>query len=106
MVPGYPPELGGRNCTPVQTLIYMEELAARGLPRSVHFPGYAIVAPSLLDFGTDAQRAMAPAAIRRDTASCIGMSEPDAGSALGSLSPRAVLDGDEFVGIAQTVSTS
>ena len=21
MVPGYPPELGGRNCTPVQTLI-------------------------------------------------------------------------------------
>ena len=21
MIPGYPPELGGRNCTPVQTLI-------------------------------------------------------------------------------------
>ena len=27
MIPGYPPELGGRNCTPVQTLIYLETLA-------------------------------------------------------------------------------
>src|SRR5438309_5630323 len=43
LVPGYPPALGGRNATPVQSLIYMEELAKRGLPRSMHFPGYAIV---------------------------------------------------------------
>ena len=46
MIPGYPPELGGRNCTPVQTLIYLETLAGRRIPRSGHFPGYAIVAPS------------------------------------------------------------
>ena len=46
MIPGYPPELGGRNCTPVQTLIYLEEMAPRAIPRSLHFPGYAIVAPS------------------------------------------------------------
>ena len=32
MIPGYPPELGGRNCTPVQTLIYLEELASRRHP--------------------------------------------------------------------------
>jgi alkylation response protein AidB-like acyl-CoA dehydrogenase len=67
MVPGYPPELGGRRATPVQTLIYMEEFAARGLLRSTHFPGYAIVAPSLLEFGTPEQQALAPAAIRGDT---------------------------------------
>jgi hypothetical protein len=48
MIPGYPPELGGRNATPVQTLVYLEEMAHRRLPRSLHFPGYAIVAPSLL----------------------------------------------------------
>ena len=60
--PGYPPELGGRNCTPVQTLIYLETLASRRIPRSGHFPGYAIVAPSLLEFGNDAQQALAPAA--------------------------------------------
>src|SRR6476620_137857 len=46
MIPAYGPELGGRNCTPLQTLIYLETLAGRRLLRSGHFPGYAIVAPS------------------------------------------------------------
>jgi alkylation response protein AidB-like acyl-CoA dehydrogenase len=106
MIPGYPPELGGRNATPVQTLVYLEEMAARGIPRSLHFPGYAIVAPSLLEFGTPAQRALVPAAIRGDTVWCIGMSEPDAGSDLASLTTRAVLDGDRFVVNGQKVWTS
>ena len=60
LVPGYPPELGGRNATDVQTLVYFEELATRGIPRSLHFPGYAIVAPSLLEFGTDEQHTPRP----------------------------------------------
>ena len=60
MIPGYPPELGGRNATPTQTLIYLEEMARRGIPRSVHFGGYAIVGPSLLEFGNEEQQAMAP----------------------------------------------
>jgi len=106
LVPGYPPELGGRDATPVQTLIYLEEMATRGLPRALHFPGYAIVAPSLLEFGTDAQKALAPAALRGDTVWCIGMSEPDAGSDVASLSTRAVLDGDQFVVNGQKVWTS
>ena len=58
MIPGYPPELGGRSCTPTQTLIFLEELARRGIPRSLHFGGYAIVGPSLLEFGDDAQQAL------------------------------------------------
>src|SRR4051812_43798290 len=106
MIPGYPPELGGRNATPVQTLIYLEEMANQGIPRSVHFPGYAIVAPTLLDFGTPAQRELAPAAIRGDTVWCIGMSEPNAGSDLAGLQTRAVLDGDNFVISGQKVWTS
>jgi alkylation response protein AidB-like acyl-CoA dehydrogenase len=106
MIPAYPPELGGRNATPVQTLIYLEEMASRGVARSVHFPGYAIVAPSLLEFGDDGQRALAPAAIRGDTVWCIGMSEPGAGSDLASLTTRAVLDGDRFVVNGQKVWTS
>jgi alkylation response protein AidB-like acyl-CoA dehydrogenase len=106
MIPGYPPELGGRNATPVQTLVYLEEMATRGIPRSLHFPGYAIVAPSLLEFGTADQRALAPAAIRGDTVWCIGMSEPDAGSDLAGLSTRAVVDGDRFVVNGQKVWTS
>src|SRR6478736_3797883 len=106
MIPGYPPELGGRDATPIQTLVYLEEMAARGIPRSLHFPGYAIVAPSLLDFGTLEQQALAPAAIRGDTIWCIGMSEPNAGSDLAGLQTRAVIDGDRFIVNGQKVWTS
>jgi alkylation response protein AidB-like acyl-CoA dehydrogenase len=106
MIPGYPPELGGRNCTPVQTLIYLETLASRRLLRSGHFPGYAIVAPSLLEYGNDEQKALAPAAIRGDTIWCIGMSEPNAGSDLAGLSTRAEVFDDHFVVNGQKVWTS
>jgi alkylation response protein AidB-like acyl-CoA dehydrogenase len=106
MIPGYPPELGGRNATPVQTLVYLEEMAARGVPRSLHFPGYAIVAPTMLEFGTPAQKELAPAAIRGDTIWCIGMSEPNAGSDLAGLTTRAEMDGDRFVVNGQKVWTS
>ena len=106
LIPSYPPELGGRNATDVQTLVYFEELAARGIPRALHFPGHAIVAPSLLEFGTDAQRELVPAAIRGDTVWCIGMSEPGAGSDLAAMRTRATLDGDHFVVNGQKVWTS
>ena len=106
MIPAYPPELGGRHATSTQTLIYLEEMARMGIPRSVHFGGYAIVGPSLLEFGDDRQRAMAPAAIRGDTVWCVGMSEPNAGSDLASLSTRAIEDGDSFVVNGQKVWTS
>lgn len=106
MVPGYPPELGGRNATPTQSVVFLEELAARGLPRSLHFLGYGIAAPSLLEFGTPQQRALASAAIRGDTVWCIGMSEPDAGSDLASLRTRAEVHADCFVVTGQKIWTS
>ena len=106
MIPGYPPELGGRNATPVQTLVYLEEMARRRIPRSLHFPGYAIVAPSLLEFGDDEQQALVAPAIRGDTIWCIGMSEPNAGSDLAGLQTRAELAGDHFVVNGQKVWTS
>src|SRR5436309_3132515 len=36
MVPGWPPELGGRNATPVEQLVYFEELARHRLPRTTN----------------------------------------------------------------------
>jgi alkylation response protein AidB-like acyl-CoA dehydrogenase len=106
MIPGYPPALGGRDATPVQTLIYLEELAAQSVVRSVHYPGYGIVGPSLLDFGDETQKRLAAPAIRGDTVWCVGMSEPGAGSDLAALSTRAVLDGDGFTVNGQKVWTS
>ena len=52
LVPGWPPERGGRNAGPVETLVYMEELAKAHVPRTTNVQGLGIVAPSILDYGT------------------------------------------------------
>jgi alkylation response protein AidB-like acyl-CoA dehydrogenase len=106
MIPSYPKELGGRDASSTQTLLYLEAMAQRGICRSLHFGGYAIVAPSLLEFGNDAQKTLVPAAIRGDTVWCVGMSEPGAGSDLASLATRAEDKGDHFRVSGQKVWTS
>jgi alkylation response protein AidB-like acyl-CoA dehydrogenase len=107
LVPGWPPERGGRNAGPVETLVYQEELAKAGIPRSTNPQGLGIVAPSILDYGNEDQiRDYALPILHGEKAACLGMSEPDAGSDLASLSTRAVLDGDRFVINGQKVWTS
>src|SRR5436305_7376618 len=107
LVPGWPPELGGRNATPVEQMIYFEELKKRELPRSYNPQGLGIIAPSLLDYGTaeQQQRWLLPT-LRAEISWSLGMSEPGAGSDLASLKTRAVLDGDHFVVNGQKVWTS
>jgi alkylation response protein AidB-like acyl-CoA dehydrogenase len=107
LVPGWPPELGGRNATPVQTMVYFEELSQRDIPRALNPQGLGIVAPSILDHGTDEQkeRYLLPT-LRGEITWCLGMSEPNAGSDLAALRTRARLDGDEWVVDGQKVWTS
>jgi alkylation response protein AidB-like acyl-CoA dehydrogenase len=107
LVPGWPPNLGGRNATPVQQMVYFEEMAAAGVARSANPQGLSIVTPSIVDFGTPEQRdRFAVPTLRAEITWCLGMSEPGAGSDLASLSTRAVLDGDRFVVNGQKVWTS
>jgi alkylation response protein AidB-like acyl-CoA dehydrogenase len=107
LVPGWPPERGGRNAGPVEVLVYQEELTKAGIPRTTNPQGLGIVAPSILDYGDDDQiRDYALPVLRGEKAACLGMSEPGAGSDLASLSTRAVLDGDHFVINGQKVWTS
>ena len=107
LVPGWPPELGGRNATPVQQMIYFEEMSQGQIPRTANPQGLSIIAPSIVDWGTDAQREryVLPT-LRAEITWCLGMSEPGAGSDLAGLSTRAVLDGDHFVVNGQKVWTS
>ena len=107
LVPGWPPELGGRDAGPAEQMIYFEELSKRDIYRSLNPQGLGIVAPSLKDYGTPEQRErfLLPT-LRAEIAWCLGMSEPGAGSDLASLSTRAVLDGDHFVVNGQKVWTS
>ncbi|MGQ0432992.1 MAG: acyl-CoA dehydrogenase family protein [Microthrixaceae bacterium] len=107
LVPGWPPELGGRNAGPIETLVYIEELAKAHVPRTTNVQGLGIVAPSILDYGSDDQiRDYAMPILRGEVTACLGMSEPGAGSDLASLSTRAVRDGDNFVINGQKVWTS
>jgi alkylation response protein AidB-like acyl-CoA dehydrogenase len=107
LVPGWPPELGGRDATAVQQMIYFEEMAAGEIPRSLNPQGLSIVTPSIVDHGTEEQRQRwALPTLRGEITWCLGMSEPGAGSDLASLSTRAVLDGDRFVVNGQKVWTS
>jgi alkylation response protein AidB-like acyl-CoA dehydrogenase len=107
LVPGWPPERGGRNAGPVETLVYMEELTRAGVPRTTNPQGLGIVAPSILDYGSEEQiREYAMPVLWGEKSACLGMSEPGAGSDLAALSTRAVLDGDRFVINGQKVWTS
>jgi alkylation response protein AidB-like acyl-CoA dehydrogenase len=107
LVPGWPPERGGRDAGPVETLAYLEELRRAGVPRTTNPQGLGIVAPSILDYGSAEQiRDYALPVLRGERSACLGMSEPGAGSDLASLSTRAVLDGDRFVIDGQKVWTS
>jgi alkylation response protein AidB-like acyl-CoA dehydrogenase len=107
LVPGWSPEYGGRNATPVEQMIYFEELAAREIPRTLNPQALGIIAPSIRDYGTPEQRErFVLPTLRAEIAWCLGMSEPGAGSDLASLQTRAALEGDEFVVNGQKVWTS
>jgi len=107
LVPGWPPERGGRNAGPIETLVFIEELARARVPRTTNVQGLGIVAPSIFDYGTEDQiRDYALPILRGEATACLGMSEPGAGSDLAALSTRAVRDGDEWVIDGQKVWTS
>jgi alkylation response protein AidB-like acyl-CoA dehydrogenase len=107
LVPGWPKERGGRDAGPLETLVYLEELAKAHIPRTTNPQGLGIIAPSILDYGSPEQiEEYALPLLRGERAACLGMSEPGAGSDLASLSTRAELIGDEFVINGQKVWTS
>jgi alkylation response protein AidB-like acyl-CoA dehydrogenase len=107
LVPGNPPEFGGRNATLIQQFVHAEELERRRIDVTSNPQGLTIIAPSLLGFGTAEQKQQwAVPLLRGEITAALGMSEPDAGSDLAGLRTRAVLDGDDFVINGQKVWTS
>jgi len=107
LLPGNPPEYGGRNATLEQVLAHQEELSRRRIYHSFNPQGVGIIAASILTFGTDEQkRRWAVPILRGELTAALGMSEPGAGSDLAGLKTRAVLDGGEFVVNGQKVWTS
>ena len=107
LLPGNPPEFGGRNADILQQYVHRDELARRRIYHCFNPQGVGIIAASLLSFGTAEQKQRwAVPILRGDMTASLGMSEPGAGSDLAGLRTRAVSDGDHFVVNGQKVWTS
>lgn len=84
------PQYGGGGRTAVERLIVVEALLARGAPVAYHWVADRQSGPSIQRFGSDLQKQRyLPGIVRGELSFAIGMSEPDAGSDLASVSSRA-----------------
>ncbi len=95
----WPKEYGGRGASPTEQLIFYEETTRARAPYvGVNFVGTLHAGPTLIEEGTDEQKAAhLPKILRGDEVWCQGFSEPNAGSDLASLRTRAVRDGDDYI---------
>ena len=105
--PTWPAELGGRGLSPLLAGVFAKEEAAYDVAGRMFSVGTDMVGPTLIEWGTDEQRAWyLPRILRADDIWCQLFSEPGAGSDLAGLSTRAIRDGDEWVITGQKVWTS
>jgi alkylation response protein AidB-like acyl-CoA dehydrogenase len=96
----YPEEYGGQGGDYYANLVLAEEIVhsesgglAMGI--AVHTD---MATPPIHLFGTEEQKqAYLVPAIRGEKISCLGITEPDAGSDVSGIKTRAVRDGDEYV---------
>ena len=99
----WPESYGGRDGTLWDWLIFEEEYWRSGAPQRVTQNGIQILAPSIFEHGTQAQKDhLLPRIAAAEDLWCQGWSEPDAGSDLAGVSSRArrvpggwVLDGQK-----------
>jgi len=102
---GWPTEFGGRGFGAVEQFIFMNEAWRSGAP--VPFLSVNTVGPTIMEFGTDEQRAFfLPKILAGELHFSIGYTEPGAGTDLASLTTKAVKDGDEWVINGQKIYTS
>ena len=88
-VPHWPAEWGGRNWTPTQHYIFLEEMQQAPAPPPLAF-GVTMVGPVIIAFGSDAQKKrFLPRIANLDDWWCQGFSEPGSGSDLASLKTSA-----------------
>jgi len=102
---GWPTEFGGQGRSHVEQFIFFDESMRAGAP--VPMLTINTVAPSIMKFGTDEQKAhFLPRILAGEIHFCIGYTEPDAGTDLAALKTLAVRDGDDYVVNGQKVFTS
>jgi len=89
---GWPSSAGGRELSWARQVIFHEEYVRAGGPGRAGHIGEQLVGPTLLMFGTDAQRArFLPGILAGTELWCQGYSEPGAGSDLAAVQTKAAL---------------
>ena len=109
LAPGWPTEYGGGGLSALEQVILAEEFTRAGVPSGGPNDTFNIqmLGNTLLMWGTEEQKQhYLPRLLRGDDTWCQGYSEPDAGSDLGNVGLRAVLDGDEWILNGQKIWTS
>ena len=107
LFPHWPKDVGGEGLGPWEQQILAEVMWEFGEPRGGQYMNVNWIGPTLMRYGTDAQKARyLPQIASGEMLWCQGFSEPDSGSDLASLRTRATLDGDVYRVNGQKIWTS
>ncbi len=101
----WPKEFGGKEFTPIEQYIFVEEIMRTGFP----FPFLTTesVGPMIAQYGSDwAKETIAKSILRGETIFAIGYSEPNAGTDLASLKTQAQTYKEGFKINGQKIWTS
>jgi len=102
----WPRRYGGLELGLLEQTIFNETCAYHRVP-GVDFWGLNLLAPSLLEYGSESiKREWLPMIARAETDWCQGWSEPNAGSDLASLTTRASEDGNHYIIKGQKIWTT
>ena len=105
----WPQRYGGAGLSPLEQVVLAEEFAKAGVPGGSGNDvfGIQMVGNTILQWGTEEQKQhFLPRILSGEDVWCQGYSEPNAGSDLGNLGCRGLLDGDEWVLNGQKIWTS
>jgi alkylation response protein AidB-like acyl-CoA dehydrogenase len=103
----WPRRYGGRERHPLERYIVLEELLAAGAPVGMHWIADRQGGPLLLRYGTEEQRStLLPRMAAGELYTCIGMSEPGAGSDLAAVRTRGLRTTDGWRITGQKVWTT
>ena len=106
-VPTWPAAYGGGGLSGAEARVIQQELNRAGAYNPIGGMGVMMFGPTLLEYGTEAQKQEhIPPIVRGDVQWCQGFSEPGAGSDLASLQCKAEDKGDHFVINGQKIWTS
>ncbi|MGE7603018.1 acyl-CoA dehydrogenase family protein [Peribacillus sp. NPDC097675] len=103
----WPKKYGGREATLMEEIVYQQEMVRVKAPPLVNYVGLHMVAPTLMQIGTEEQKEKyIQKILTGEEVWCQGYSEPNAGSDLSAIQTSAVKDGDRWIINGQKVWTS